>query len=395
MRAFSSYALRGHWLLAIACLAWVLTSRAAFAHPIPPVTISVLETGTLVTGESSPAFVNTSFGLARAAGDGSFHYICPSRWDGNSRALAYRSGETLLVLSFGVAYLSFDAGCTFAALDLGEPVVSAHIVEGRFALLVGTRASRRILLVDEQGDTQALTLDFPARPDGLLGQSNALWVTGAGPPAFVARVAGASSENIFVAEEGTEMNWGARVIPVAADSAGVWLELSGGTLALARVESAGLVDSRDFTLSRRGPVNLDGRTLAMFDQVLHEWDGAGWTASSERSWDCLQQYGERVFACSGSSTLELVSSAAGEEERPYFSMLQIGAPESCGDDGADLVCENEWLHYSGESGWAETDPALDPVSPRREPTCSAGGHFSGSSLAPLFFALIALRRRSR
>ena len=90
---------------------------AARAHGPAPVALEVLAHDGRV-----PTVLRTNLGLAVANGDGTYAYVCPSRWDGNELALAAaaRGGDAILVESTGVAYLSTDRGCTFERLtDIG------------------------------------------------------------------------------------------------------------------------------------------------------------------------------------------------------------------------------------------------------------------------------------
>jgi len=358
-------------------LALLSIASGARAHGPAPVALSVLT----FEGEAA-GVVHTNVGLASARGDGSYAYVCPSRWDGNPRALAFGVQDAVLVQSLGVAYLSRDAGCTFAPLVVADYVVRATSWEDGFALLVEGPGGREVLRVDAAGRTAPLPLALPADPDGLHPAGSALWLAGAGPPAFVARWDG----ELEIVWQGALP--GSRAIPVAAEAGAAWLETSDG--ALVRVDAEGPGPARAFDRSRHGPIRVGDRTVALFDGVLHEWRDGAWRPDGERPWTCLEARGDRAFACSLDGTYELTSG----EPTPFFSLRQLAPPDTCGAAEAEPECAREWAHFGGESGWLETDPALDPRSPRRPRGCAAApGRSFRWPLLPL--ALLGLRIRSR
>lgn len=376
-----------HLLLALGV---ALAAAPASAHGPAPVALEVLA----LDGDE-PALVHTNVGLAASNGDGTYAYVCPSRWDGNERALAVASpdGQRVLVHSAGVAFLSRDGGCAFEPLALEDRYVTAAAPGGAgFVLLAEGLADpslSEVLEVGPDGAPSALSLELPAPADGLSATSSGLLLSGAGPPSFVVLWDGITTTSLF--EGASEAS---RAVPLAYDGETAWLLTTGSGLgpAIVPVTDGALGEPRPFERSAHGPVRHAGRWLAVLDGRLSELVDGAWVARGEVPWTCLRSYEGRIFACSLEVLSELEGAAPIPDAVPRFSMRQLGPPEICGDEEAIAACERDWAHFGGESGWLETDPARGPTEPRRTPGCAmAPGR--GGSWWWLGLAALALRRR--
>lgn len=354
--------LRRHALRAALALAAVCLAAPARAHGPAPAALEVLA----VDDGGAPTLVRTNIGLAAANGDGTYAYVCPSRWDENERALAAASedGREVLVHSTGVAFLSLDAGCGFGPrTDDALYVVDAARWDGAFAIATEVLESGETAVTRWDGDASA-SLGVEGDVDGLLG-GDALYAAGHAPRAFVGRWDGAWTE-LFASDDET---W-SRVVPRAADVNGVWvLARDADAAELWRVTAAGRARGPRHDVVH-GPARLADRWLAIFDGVLHAFEGGAWEALGAVDWTCLHAVGGHVYACTLPYMLEL-SDAPMPTGEPVFAMTQIGAPRACGDVEMARACGREWSHFGGESGWTDTQPARSPTAPRGESGCSA------------------------
>ncbi|HJL17928.1 MAG TPA: hypothetical protein RMH99_19845 [Sandaracinaceae bacterium LLY-WYZ-13_1] len=373
--------------IAAVCLLGALPARA---HGPAPVALEVL-----AHDGGAPTWLRTNVGLARARGDGTYEYVCPSRWDDNelARAAVSLDGDSILVHSHGVAYLSRDAGCTFEAITDDALYVTAAAGTADGFLLVAEDypddadpdASRLLEVVD--GALRPVEPPFPGRIDGVLGTASGDVLAG---PGFVAGPAGAITPLALDAS---------RVTPRAVGDGGLlWLHATGGGATwLVRIEDGAVIEGPPHDVIH-GPVAVGGRWIAIFDGVVHERSGGDWTPLGEPAWTCLGARGARSFACSLSGTWALQGEDLLAESELVFSMRQLAPPRACGDAEATRACELDWLHFGGESGWLDTAPARTPTEPRRPPGGCAARPGRGGSWILTFVVLIAgsrARRRRR
>jgi len=376
----------GAGLLAAALLA----AAPARAHGPAPVALEVL-----AHDGAAPTLLRTNLGLASANGDGSYAYVCPSRWDGNELAQATASpdGSEILVLSFGVVYLSRDGGCSFTPLTgEGRFVVSAARTAAGFVLVeeeypTDPTPDRSTLLEVVDGEPRVVEADLPGPVDGVLATASGYLLSGA---TFVADEAGVRATFDVGAS---------RVTPRAAEGDVAWLRATaGGEVWLLRVEGDALTES-DRHVVAHGPVRLGDRWLAILDGVLHAYDAGEWVALGEVPWTCLRAREGHAFACSLEAMFELGPTGAVPEATPAFSMLQLGGPRACGDAAARRECERDWAHFGGESGWVETEPARSPTGERTAPTAEGCAAHPSAPASPwravAALAALALARRRR
>ena len=361
-----SRGLRPHALIALLSL----PASVAAAHGPAPVALEVL-----AYDGSTPILLRTNVGLARAAGDGTYDYICPSRWDGNELALSAASpdGTEILVHSAGVAFLSRDGGCAFEALT-GDDVYVLDIARtaGGFVIIaedypddLDPDASR--IYEVSAGVATELAAVFPGAIDGVLGLAPeaGFIVSGHAPRVFVAD---GSGRELPVGDATAS-----RLTPRAARGADIWLRaIEPEGVRLWRLTDGEPERSAPVEVIH-GPVHDGARWLALLDGVLHEHAGA-WAPLGEVEWTCLRSLERRNFACSLQAMQELSGSTGAPVASPVFSVRQLAAPSACGGAEAQLACDRDWAHFGGESGWLDTLPARTPTSERAVPSgCSVGG----------------------
>jgi len=386
--------LRHHPLaVAIATVALLSVLQTASAHGPAPVALEVLAHD----GEV-PTLLRTNLGLARSAGDGTYEYICPSRWDGNELFLAEAraGGEEILVHSAGVAYLSSDAGCTFSALTGDELYVTdAAETQTGFVFIaedypddVNPESSH--VFEWAEGALRELSLPVPGAIDGVVGlvPEPGFLVSGHRPETFVADETGR-----LLLSAGPPTS---RLTPRAATGAEVWLRaLVEDGVSLWRVSDGEATPTASATIIH-GPVYDGTRWLALIDGAVHEFVGT-WRPLGDVDWTCLRSHAGRSFACSLIAMQELGGPGPLPTATPVFSTLQFGPPRACGESAAQLACERDWAHFGGEPGWLDTLPATSPTGDRRAPGgCSVtAGRDAGFVPWSLLFAAIVLMRRRR
>ncbi|MCA9610326.1 MAG: hypothetical protein KC619_32245 [Myxococcales bacterium] len=369
---------------------------AARAHGPAPVALEVLAHDGRV-----PTVLRTNLGLAVANGDGTYAYVCPSRWDGNELALAAaaRGGDAILVESTGVAYLSTDRGCTFARLTGEELWVSAIARHGDGFLFAADEYPvdvdpdrSRLFTVLADGTVEELALGLPGAIDGLVATPDGVLIAGHRPVGFVATPDGVLS---------TFETTSSRLTPRNRGGGDVWLRSAeGSTVTLARVSADGTPETPALRATTvQGPVLVDGAWYALFDGALHTYREGTWSFVDEVSFTCLRPFDERNFACSLAAMYELGSPQPRvPEATAVFSMDQLGPPAACGDASQQEACDLDWAHFGGESGWLDTLPATSPTSERRTPSvggCALAPSPPGAlGLLVVAGALARLRRRA-
>lgn len=347
----------------------------------------------LAHDDGAPTWLRTNVGLAVADGDGTYSYVCPSRWDGNELARAVMSpdGEQLLVHSYGVAYLSRDGGCTFEPVTGDELyVASAEAIEGGFVLIADDypddpRPDSCRIFVLGHGGLEERDLALPGPIDGVMATAAGYLVTGA---SFVADDTGAV--------RGVDVG-ATRLTPRAvAESGALWLHASAdGESWLVHVDGDAIEAGARYDVIH-GPIRIGERWIAMLDGVVHERVEDGWAPLDETAWTCLQTHRGQGFACSLAGTYALAPGASMPEAELVFTMRQLGPPRACGDETAVRACESDWTHFGGEAGWLETEPARSPSEARRPPsTCAAGPGARGARSWILVMVVLSLALAGR
>jgi hypothetical protein len=379
--------------------ALLLVGGLAQAHGPAPAPLDVL------SGEAtSPGLVRASVGLASRLPDGAYEYVCPSRWDGNERALAAASedGRRVLVHSAGVAYRSLDGGCTFEAVTSDALYVTAAVRWGGGFLLSAEGYPEdddsdrsQLWAVDEAG-TRALPLDVGVI-DALLSVEGGALLAGARPAPFVARL-GDDGTLAPLASWPSPSEW-RRLSPRAASSEGTWLVARDADVArVILVRADGSVEDGPAHDVIHGPVRVGARWVALFDGVLHQRMEGTWMAVGEVPWTCLGVVGGAPYACSLEGLFALRDDPAVPTPvaEPSFSLRQLGPPRDCGDADQNAACVRDWAHFGGESGWLDSAPARTPSAPRGPLTkggCAIGTGSVGLAPWALLLAVVVARRR--
>ncbi len=385
--------LRHHALNAAALLC---ATADASAHGPAPVALEVL-----AHDGRAPTVLRTNIGLAVANGDGTYAYVCPSRWDGNELALAAgaRGGEAILVHSAGGAFLSLDRGCTFSRITGDDLYVDAAATFGDGFLLVADEypddldpSRSRLIVVETDGEQRDLELALPGEVDGVITTATGVLMAGHFPLGFVA-----TEEGVVATFEASTSS---RLTPRAAGADAIWLRSAeGSAVTLARVVGGGLELAALRATTVQGPVFVGDRWYALFDGALFAFDAGEWSYVDEVPWTCLRSFEGRNFACSLTAMHELAPAFIGPlpEGTPVFAMRQIGAPDACGDADAREACGLDWAHFGGEAGWLETLPATSPTTERRVDLgggCATAPPPAGGLPWGVALLVVAIRRRA-
>lgn len=353
--------------LGVLGFAALLFAPETAAHGPAPAVLDVL-----AHDGGAPLLLRTNVGLARARGDGTYEYVCPSRWDGNERALsvALPGGREVLALSGGTVYLSRDAGCTFAPLT-SDGVYATDIAASSDAFLFIVEAEVAASPTEganvfevRGGRVEPWNPPLPGPADGALGTSAGFIVSGHQPMGWVRDLEGR------VTSFETDAT---RITPRAAAGDEVWLRLASREVRLLLVADGVVALPGPAFTRAQGPVHDGTGWFALLDGVLSAYDGE-WSPLSDVDWTCLRARDSVLFACRLDALWRLSSAAPfSSEPSLVFSLDQLAPPASCGGAPLDPACTSDWAHFGGEAGWVDTRAARTPGAPRRPlGGCSAG-----------------------
>lgn len=326
---------------------------------------------------SVPTLLRTNIGLARAAGDGTYTYLCPSLWDGNELALAAAGDDAIGIFSNAAAFVSEDGGDSFVRVIEGG--VRGVFVDPAGQLRVLAHEGMESVLYDRSG---AVAEVFPGHLIDDLHVSGERWLaTGTRPNAFAAvfdegawRVLGdldGPASRIVIADvhEDTAM--------LVATSRERYVWAVTGLYSLPRREPYGPYETI------LGPV-FDAGWFAALDGQRTSFGGGVWLDEGPADWTALQRDRRGTAWAMRFGEVRRV-----DDDTLRFSFAQLGPPSS-------PACDLDWAHFGGESGWLDSAPATTPGG-ARTPHPSSGGCAAGSSRggAALVCLLLALGRRRR
>lgn len=347
-------------------LAALAAPAAASAHGPAPAVLEVL-----ATDESGPTWLRATVGLLRRNPDGTWAHVCPAHWDGNDRMQAAVAGDSALVVST-TGYRSGADRCE-PWTELGT--VQQAAADHEDGALYWVQSD---VLHDDAGELGAVpttigTLVSMVAAGGrvVLGgrEGVALWDG-------EWRVVGLPSRLRYLRALTGDAVYGStgidgRLLPER-------VALADGTVTL------GPAADQLF-----GPALFDDELRVLADGEWLAERGGEWVSlgTDDRRWTYVEAVGGATYAASldGLFRLDTADEPAAEA---LFRFVQI-AQSPC------EVCEPDWAHYGGESGWLETMAATDPDGERQpiEGGCSAAG--SAGAFPWLLLPLVAIRRRPR
>lgn len=348
-------------------IAIAATGSVAHAHGPAPAVLEVL-----AVDERGPTWLRATVGLLRREPDGTWTHVCPAHWDGNDRMQAAVADDTPLVVS---------VEGHLGAADRCEPWTNLGAV--RFAA----------------ADEDAL---YWIASGGELSLVTAEGTLGLVPPAIGAVTS-------LVASEGRVAVGGRLGVAVWGDDWTVWPlpdrlryvraltadAVYGSTAMEGRLlpERIGLTDGA-VSLGPPadqlfGPASFAGEMRVFADGDWIAERGGEWVSlgADDRRWTCVATRRGATYGCSLDGLFRLDAADKPAAER-VFSFVQI-APSPC------ALCEPDWAHFGGESGWVDTRASSDPDG-QRQPIpegCSVGG--GGDAGWWLALALTLRRRRRR
>lgn len=399
-------------------LAWLALMGVAHGHGAAPAVLDVLAWSNVDDGCEAtpdglvPAVVRTNIGLAAWGADVEpFAYVCPSRWTGTEGALAAASadGRQLVVARDGVIAWSADAGCTFQVTpsDPGDSVVG--VARSGDGFLVAVRrfdGQPGGLIGVRDGVVQDVARWSDVSPDGVVVSGADVWVAGATPSPWAARVDGDQRVDVVSVPALEELD---RLTPRVVDGT-LWLTAGAGASRwLWRVQDGVATSVVGPATVLLGPTKVGDAWWASLDgEAWTSPDGLTWTDSARAvGWTCLGSLEGRPFACTFVS-VDLLSPGDGQPNQTrVFSLTQIDAPDLSHCDATDGACELDWYHFGGESGWVGTQGGTCPIDARQpvddtdEPGGSPGPDCACDSARPSggLFGLLGLawaaRRRGR
>jgi hypothetical protein len=322
----------------------------------------------LAVDDEGPSWLRATVGLLRRNPDGTWAHVCPAHWDDNDRMRAAVAADTALVISESGFRSGTDRCEPWEALGPVQHAAADH-ANGALYWVRGD------VLHGDEGELGAV-------PDSI-GTLTSM-VAGSG------RVAVAGRDGLAL----WDGEW--RVIPLpsrlrylrALTTDAVYSATGVDTRLLPeRVAFAdGAVSLGPPADQLLGPVLFDGEARVFADGEWLAERGGEWVplGTDDRRWTYAGAVGGTTYAASLDGLFRL-DDADQPGAEPLFRFTQI-VQSPC------AVCEPDWAHYGGESGWLETMAATDPDGERQpiEGGCSA----AGSPGAPwLALSLFSLRRR--
>jgi len=356
--------------------ALVLVGASARAHGPAPAALEVLEAEGRV-----PTLLRTSVGVARAEGDGTYSYGCPSGWGGRELAPMAAAGEVIAALDGDVLRISQDRGCHWEASASDVRAVTSD------AETIWALTEEEVLRFD--GLQMQLWAAVPGRADDLGVDHGRVVVSGVEVGVLVSSVHAPG----WTQAEALPSSPVSRLSVRAVGDAEVWLAAShdrGRTLWRGVGDDALVFEENTSGREIHGPVAHGAGWVMLREGVLEAWTGSGWEPVREVGWTGLSERGDEVFAFSLDGVF-VVDEAL--DPSPVFRFVQLGEGGCSLDADAALACELDWAHYGGESGWLDTRPATSPDGARGQAAggCSLGGR---AAMTPTWLLLaFAARRR--
>jgi hypothetical protein len=361
------------------------SARSGWAQALPVARgVLALDSGggcDMVPETHSPLLVLTTEGIARHNGDGSYAWLCPSRWGGarDVRAATDATGRDLWVVADGALWTSGDSGCTGSELALPGGAAAVDVMFWRSALwvLTGAGSDGEARLLRRDGEALLEVASWPDfRPDGMAPDGpDRLWLAGALPEPQVRRLslAGGLTGDAalpILPEDRRDLD---RLLPVAAADGEAWFVARRRREQWtwhARVDVEDVVpvvtvtDTGERAAFLAGPARLDGEWLISLDGSLHTaipGQGAWTPTGATVAWISLAGLGERVFAGSIEqlgAILELKDNGE-PRERPVWTLAQVAGPgDLC---AASAACDADWAAAAEVAGLdVEADPAVCP-----------------------------------
>jgi len=349
-------------------LALVAVAAPVRAHGPAPAVLEVLATDT-----GGPSWLRATVGLLRRNPDGTWAHVCPDHWDGNDRMRAAVAGDTALVIS-AEGFSSPTDRCEpwrplgavrFAASERSRLV---WLEEGAEGHVLNDQSGALALVPDAIGTVQSLEVaDGRALVGGREGL--AFWDEGwtvVPLPSRLRYLRAARGRSVYAVG--------------AVDGALVPERIDVGTGTATSGPPADQLLGPAF-FGEEARVFADGEWLA---ERGGEWVSLG---PDDRRWTYVEAVEGVTYAASLEGVFRLDASELPAAELVFRFTQIVQSP--C------AVCEPDWAHFGGESGWLDTRAATEPDG-EREPihgSCTA----AGSPSAPSWLAvlLLATRRRPR
>jgi hypothetical protein len=425
-------------VLAVAYVFFAMIGTAR-AHGPAPAPLEVLE----VDATGGPTSIRTNIGIARANGDGTFSFGCPSRV-GTAAELALAAGQGDLVVTLAdtldresdrrrrVVRIS-RGGCVIHDVDHGtlRPEGLATVDDRVFLLGSGSAGGElhEILLAAGQLSPAAAPLGWPIDAiDGIdtAAGGPALVASGALPRPFVIVYDVSDAEIVERARFVGAIDGASsveRLVPRTVDGDAVLLvaTTAAGRRFVARADpSLGILRRQSSDANAiHGPIPLGapGILVAAIDgEAVVIRDGIEWRWLGVVDWTCLDHRRGHAFACSLSGLVRLEPEGFAGDDAPQetlaFTFSQLGPSTPCPSESPaeTQLCQLDWLHFGGEAGLLDAPPARAPGAPRGstptvEPAACTVSHGAPGWRAlpsvPLWAALFVLcalrggRRRER
>lgn len=388
--------------LALWAMAASLGPQAALAHT-PPATLGVVG-----VDDGEPFALRLAHGLALRDAQGSWRFLCPTRWGGPALALAAAAGPDDLWVIGEQGPVHIDR--TGASVPLAAPALSPRTVRRLIAMPgsvvalavePGSQGGRASLWRLAQGTVERIG-DAPEGAAAIATDGQQTFLGRTSSTAIIVETWGGamSTRQVFAVAE-----LGGRTLALEYAGGALWARLTDGQEArLLRLENGRASLALQTSGVLLGPVDQGGRALVAVDQALHLYGPSSDPLSSPEvststAITCLDSSGGTAFGCARTRLLAL---GAVLEER--FTMAELYGPELADlERDAALSCQLEWLDLATEAG---LDPkAVPPVvaaEPSATPTpagCSclalAAPRRASGGLALLTLAVLARRGRQR
>ena len=327
------------WLL----LLLLLWSAPGYAHGTQPAVWQLLS-----ADDQGAAAVRLSEGLGLRRADGSWRFVCSTRWHGPTSPQIARMKDGTFWLSAGDGEHQLNA--------LGQDLRTVHV--GASSDLVhafaATPAQAVVLAADETSATlYTLGTNSPhafwhaTQPwSGLVSDGSTFWLAAARPDGFdLAHVQSDGQEIVqhVMAPQGS---------PRVHVSAGqVFVTVYDGALDhVGRVDAGVWQEIATSPPSVLGPEQVNGHVFAAQGGILREFTTTGQpTTDDNRYFTCVDALGGLPYVCARQDLRKLANDGTAREV--IFDIAELTPPSQDGLDAAQRdLCWTEWQNFSKDAG---------------------------------------------
>ena len=366
--------------MALALLA--LLAGSAWAHGSAPA----------ITQRLGADAVRLSNGLGVRQADGTWQYVCPTRWQGGADArVVHAPGQPFWVLDVGGVWRGTADGRDFTPVPLAG-AVALTLRAGHPHALVQTPAGGAELWQLDTDPPQRLWADAGA------------WTTLAGDATHV-WLAGGRGAELAVAQVDATGHAEVRALPVSGDTSGPRIVAVAGrvfvaletdvVVALGEIDPTGWHLLGQATPAVRGPIVVDGQVLFAQGGALRTLSaGVAQVTDSTRYFTDVGVDPDTAWTAARQDIRAV--DGAGKSGAVLLDLAALTPPTLVGLDGAAAdACWTAWTHLAVDGGLVvgERPPSATPPATPPAVGCNATSHGSSVFWLAAAVGFLVVRRR--